>query len=88
MTYEAEPLTEAQQHKFELKQCHMKVMTDRVQYYNKAHFVPKSKQSGSEAALPPTSPEELNDFYKTPEIGQDKENQAPSTNSKDVKMPS
>ena len=48
----------------------MKVMTDRIQYYNKEHFVPKSKQSGSEAPLPPSTHDDLNEFFKIPEIGQ------------------
>ena len=81
-------MTKAERKKFEFKQCHMKVMTDRIQYYNKEHFVPKSKQSGSEAPLPPSTHDDLNEFFKIPEIGQNTENKTLSEASKDPKKPS
>ena len=50
-------MTPEQEKKFDAKMCHMKVMTDRVQNYNKVNFVPKSKQGATE---PPMPPSELN----------------------------
>ena len=63
-------------------------MTDRVQYYNKTHFVPKSKQSGSDAPLPPSCVDDLNDFFKIPDNGLKSENQTPSGEPKEPKKPS
>ena len=63
-------MTKAERKKFEHKQCHMKVMTERVQNYNKVNFVPKSKQSGTDAPMPPSSlnEEELAKFRQTAEF--------------------
>ena len=58
LTHEKAPMNSSELKKFESKMCHMKVMTDRIQNYNKVNFVPKSKRSGTEAPLPPST---LND---------------------------
>ena len=48
-------MTKAERKRFDLKNCHMKVMTERVQNYNKVNFVPKSKWSKTDETLPPSS---------------------------------
>ena len=70
----------------------MKVMTERIQNYNKVNFVPKSKQTGTDAPLPPSSLnlEELAEFKKTAEFAGITAVEDPNTSADEAepKMPS
>ena len=83
-------MTKAERKIFEHKACHMKVMTERVQNYNKVHFVPKSKQTGTDAPLPPSSlnEEEFTKLKKTAEFVGAPVADSSTPDEPEVKMPS